>query len=200
VNSWIAFAYHTPDRLYTHYVGQLLESCRRFHVPTDVEVVETVGSWVRNCGQKPAAILRALDRNSRADVAYLDADAQLWAYPALFDTVQGDLAVHYLNGAELISSVMYWRNNVRSRAILTRWIERQRAAPEVWDQKVLQAVLAEDVEAAGAQVTRLPAAYCYIRGLSPDIEKPVIFQHQASCLAHKIAAGWTFDQAISTRR
>jgi len=198
MNHWIAFAYHTPDQLYRHYAGQLAESLRRFHVESDIEEIKPRESWVRNCAEKPLAILRALDRHPLTDIAYLDADAQLWARPDLFDTVTGDLAVHYLNGIELVSAVMYWRNNDRARELCRRWGARQADQPDVWDQKVLQAVIAENPELA--QVTRLPASYCYIRGLSPETEKPVIFQHQASRLAHKIAAGWTFDQAISTRR
>lgn len=187
---YISFA--TPD--YDAHARRLVESLDRFGLPHWVSLMPGTGSWVRNCAMKPEFVLRMMRRHPDRPVVWVDADAVVRKYPALFGGlgVEADAAVckyawKRARKTEVLSGTLYFENNGPSLALVGRWADLQKQAPDVWDQRTLEEALATTPE---ARVRNLPVEYCYItdfhRDENPGME-PVIEHFQASRIARQKA-------------
>jgi len=108
-------------------------------------------------------------------VLYLDADAEVLAWPAFFDHFSGSLGV-FLRPGNLGSGIVYVRNDLIGRKYITRWLAlRPRYRKTEDDQVILQRVIDENSQYG---VVGLPQSYCC---KFPTAEsKAVIGQYQAS--------------------
>ena len=118
------------------------------------------------------------------NIIWIDCDAELKRYPALFDELDCDVAAHEFRRGlyqprhkdtppELLSGTLFLRNNEKVREIVKKWIQECSENPRVWDQKSLAKVL-------HGEYTRLPAAYCCIDKIMRKVQNPVILHYQAS--------------------
>lgn len=168
---------------YADEAAQLKASADRFSIKTDVKAMASAGSWVKNCGLK-AHVISGVIQQAKTPIVWLDADARVAQYPALFDNLheRADFAAHWLRD-ELLSGTLFFNDTAPARKLVDEWTKACAASPGEWDQKVLQRILT-----TGLRIERLPAEYCWIEGgRRPDISEqcygrrePVIVQTQAS--------------------
>jgi hypothetical protein len=169
-------SFYTPA--YTGEAAGLVASLELFGLPHDVALVPPLGNWTANCGHKPSFLLSMAEKWPGRPLVWLDADARVRQYPALFDSLDADFACHFKDGRELLSGTLYFAPTAPAAELLRRWEERCRTAPGEWDQRNLQAVVAEGVP--GLRVAELPPQYVQIFDLMAHHGEPVILHRQAS--------------------
>lgn len=177
--SCLFVAYYTENTPYEKEIEHLKTSLENFHLPFDLVGICSQGSWQSNTQYKPYFIKQMLTKHYPKNIVYLDADARVQKYPALFKSFTDDIGVFYLEEKELISSTLYFANNAKSFEVVERWISCCFENPEVWDQKILQYVLQQSTD-LNLKVTFLPPSYCQIFDLMKEKGDPVIEQFQAS--------------------
>lgn len=154
---------------------RLRASLQRLGLEYRIDEVPSRGSWDRNILITPEYI-RDVMRETDGPVLYVDADAEFHSGPEFEGGY--DLAVHYLNGHELLDGTMWVANNAVSRDVVDQWCNEVRVGE--WEQVTLQRILDRRPD---VRVNCLPPEYCYIfdtsRALHPGVE-PIIEHHQAS--------------------
>lgn len=184
-------SYYTPD--YKTRAMALIRSLRRHDLEYEVVPMEEKGSWQKDSQHKPRFIWDMMTRHYDKvreigrPLVWIDADAEVLAYPQAFEHVEADLMVcefrnEYMNKTELLSGTVYFKNNVRSHRLVDAWIEECNAAPQLWDQKALQRAIGHFAD-DGLRIAWLPVSYCYIfdthKRQFPDIN-PIICHYQES--------------------
>ena len=115
-------------------------------------------------------------------VVYVDADAVIRSYPALFDELNCDIAVHHYDNKkrgfkELLSGTVYFGATPKARELVESWVQVNKEFPDQWDQKNLAIAIER---AKNLNVAELPASYCLIFDLMKDQGPAVIERFQAS--------------------
>lgn len=183
-------AQRTPVRFVSFatpkYEGNMLvlaDTAAGFGLSTHFEAVSDKGSWQAGVAYKPTFIWTMMHEYPAERLVWVDADAEIQQYPALFWDLPNDLdfAAHWRDGKELLSGTLYFGPTRGAREIVADWCARQKANPGLWDQKMLQATIKENM--GRWRVDGLPLEYTFIadtfRRLYPGRE-PVIEHHQAS--------------------
>lgn len=194
--SFILCSYYTLDTPYQQVCHDcLMTSLVDKEIKTDVRGVQSLGSWRANTSYKPTFIKKMLEAHKDSNIVFVDADAEVLSYPALFDNIpeECNIAVHILDRdtwynkdmggvKELLSGTLFVRNVPESHAIVDRWITSCKNHPLDWEQVVLQRILATST----IKIHELPVTYCYIKtlpnGKEPNIKEdnPVIVHNQCS--------------------
>lgn len=177
--AYIVAAYFTENTGYAEEIKHLEASLKQLDLPMDLVGIPTQGSWQANTHYKAYFIKHMLIRHYPKDILYLDADARVQQYPALFDSVHFDLGIFYWQNKELISSTLYFANNAKTFELVERWIACCFENPDIWDQKVLQYAI-QVSDDLNLKIEKLPPTYCQIFDLMQDVGQPVIEQFQAS--------------------
>ena len=178
-------AFYTFDTPYQAECTKLIESCEALGIPIETQGYPNTGSWVRNAALKSIFISAMMARHPKgARLVYVDVDARVRKYPGLFDSLEGDLGVHYRKRKdgriELLSGTLFIRNNERAHNLVKAWIRHQTANPTMWDQRTLQAVIELKAGDLGVKIQELPATYCQIFDTMRGAGHPVIEHMQAS--------------------
>jgi hypothetical protein len=168
-------SFYTP--IYRSEADGLLATLAAFGLSADVRLVESQGSWVRNCARKADFIAEMMDEYPGRPLVWLDADARVRQWPELLFHLDCDFAAHWKGGTELLSGTLYFGGTDAARRLVQPWAAMCRADPDVWDQKHLQRVVGN---ADGLRVDTLPAPYVLIFDLMKDEGPPVIEHLQAS--------------------
>lgn len=170
--------FYTKGTPYEEEVKGLIGDCESLGIPHHFKGIESLGSWVRNCAQKPKIILEMLSRFPEEDLVYLDVDARIRSYPRLFQSIPRDttIGVHFRETKELLSGTIYLRNSPECQRLVQLWLVEQITNPNEWDQKTLQHVL----EREKFRIHQLPPTYCQIFDTMKGPEPPVIEHFQAS--------------------
>lgn len=177
--SYIVVGYYTENTSYAEESKNLVASLEKLQLPYDIVAVPNQGSWQANTQYKPYFLKQMLIKHFPKDLLYLDVDAVVHKHPVYFDHVNFDIGVHYMRSIELISSTVYLRNNSCVSVLVDRWLHGCLKNPEIWDQKVLQAVINQSRDLP-LKVGNLPPEYCKIFDIMAVIKDPVIEQFQAS--------------------
>lgn len=199
---FVVCAYYTDD--YAEHAARLEASVRALGLPFHAERVDSAGSWQANTALKPAFIARCLDRFPDRDIVYLDADCRLMRYPALFETLEGDVGIFFtprrswlayklrrLFGGKkekrfshrVLTGTLFLRNNARVRRFVQDWIRAQERLADKVDQDSIEAV----IDTAGElRFTPLPFEYVKIHDHAA-VGEPVIEHYQASREANRSA-------------
>ena len=175
----IVVSFYTVNTPYQTEILNLRRSLAKLHMVSHMKPVESRGSWAQNCSIKPEIILQALETYPE-DILYLDADAEVLSYPKYFETMPGDIGMHYKDGRELLNGTMFIRNNPASRSLISKWAEVQGNNVDQMDNHVLQKVIKDHAKELGCTVTDIPPQYCQIFDLMADCGEPVIRHNQAS--------------------
>jgi len=183
MNLFIIVGYYTKDTLYEERAKHFIQSLKKFKVPFYIEPIENLGNWNKNTAYKPTFLKKMLIKFPIQNVVYVDCDAEILRYPKLFETIEGDVAVHLFDrscyskshqGFEVLSGTIFLRNNERAFGLVEQWESLCSAQPGIWDQKHLEKVL-------NGNFSLLPGEYCKIfdrwNKRYPD---PVIVHYQAS--------------------
>jgi hypothetical protein len=146
-------SFYTCNTLYQLEIQNLIASCKRLRLKTDIEGVPSFGSWELNCAYKPFFILRKL-KEIRAPVLWVDADGVFVRKPEILREFQADFAVRinrdvdenhpsrvasgtvYVNYTERgIKTVLLWAQECR------RLVADPQRKEEFWDQIALRNIL-----------------------------------------------------------
>lgn len=170
----IVCCFHTGGP-YAAEAERLAASLDKLNLPYRIDEVPSRGSWDRNILITPEYI-RDVMAETGGPVLYVDADAEFHSVPE-FETGY-DVALHYLNGKELLGGTMWLANNETCRSLVDQWCSEVRVGE--WEQKTLQRILSQRDD---VRVNRLGPEYCFIydtsRALYPGVD-PIIEHHQAS--------------------
>lgn len=168
-------SYFTRGNGYAEEAAHLTNSLRRWNLPRDIREIEDRGDWQRNTHYKSRFLFEMLDRHPGRPLVWVDCDAVIAGYPALFKGLDADVAARF-RGDELLSGVVYLAPTAEAGGLIELWDAENAKNPEKWDQANLQAALAR----WDGKLQRLPADYCHIFDDPATDMRPVIVQYQAS--------------------
>ncbi|QER38698.1 glycosyltransferase family 77 protein [Acinetobacter suaedae] len=177
------FGFHTDDNLYRKHAQILQRSAEKFDI--NVHFSEfSKDDWQKIIAFKPVFIAQ-MRRKLEGPILFVDADAIILKdIRPFFESIQEDIAVHYINGNRLISSTILINDTPNARLLINEWERRQLEQPERWDQVVLQELIDEWVEEKKVTLNKLPPNYTFIfdtsRRTYGDSVEPIIEQLQAS--------------------
>jgi hypothetical protein len=164
---------------YEAEASRLRESMELLNMPHQVRVIESLGTWQKNCLYK-AVFIREMLEKYKKPVLYVDADAVFHKIPVLIETLEADFAVHYFRNAQLASGTLFFNYTAPALNLLDAWIDKNRHNPKDRDQDNLQRVLEKPGWTNRIRIHYLPAEYCKICDLHPEVQDPVIEHFQAS--------------------
>jgi hypothetical protein len=178
-------AFYTRDSFYEREAERMSASAVRLGLSVAATPVDSAGSWVRNASRK-AEFLFNERRTRHGPLLYVDVDAVFHRdpWPAL-EEYMGDVAVHYdTRVKKLIAATILINDTPAALRLMEMWKDRCNANPEIWDQVVLEQIIAEDAASDTPQfdVRHIPAAFCWIfdRLSNVPVDTVYIEQLQAS--------------------
>lgn len=157
-------AFFTEGSFYEQEKERMAYSAERLGLKVYATAVPSAGSWVLNAGLKPGFLLQERAR-LRGPMLYVDVDAVFHRNPwPELRKLECDIAVYYEGDERLISATILINDTPGAAELIERWREGCLAKPEVWDQVVLEEIIAEDAASAKPQfkVIKLPASFCWI--------------------------------------
>jgi hypothetical protein len=157
-------AFFTEGSFYEQEKERMAHSAERIGLKVHATGVPSAGSWVLNAGLKPGFLLQERQR-LRGPMLYVDVDAVFHRNPwPELRQLECDLAVYYEGGERLISATILINDTPGAAELIERWREGCVAQPDMWDQLVLEQIIAEDAAGAEPQfrVVKLPASFCWI--------------------------------------
>lgn len=123
--------------------------------------IDDRGGWYKNTSYKAEFIIQMLQTTNQ-DVVYVDVDARLMRDPALFDSLDCEIAFHRLNcrfrGNELLGGTVFFKNCEKIKEMLKVWAEDCLDNYHVWEQEKLD----KCVKKSDLNVYLLPVEYCAI--------------------------------------
>ena len=179
MSSFKVVSYFTPD--YRASVARLEASLDKLQIPHNLVAVPSFKNWLEGVRHKPN-FLRSQLLKAECPLVWLDADATVEKYPALFDSFKDiDFACHFRNDKryhnECLSGTLYLKNSTGAMALLDAWIAEQKKDELLWDQRSLQKALEST---HSYSLYRLPPQYTQIFDTMSYAGEPVILHHQAS--------------------
>lgn len=174
--------YFTPDNGYKELAVKLSKSLDRLDIEHSIQPVKNRGNWDANTRMKPDFILKMLDANPGRDIVWIDADALVVSVPEKILKCEADFACRIREDGELISSVMFFKNNANARTLLTEaaTLIKKGNIQDCGEQRFIQEAFETVSKRPGFKFENLPEEYCWIVGISNPELVPVIEQHQAS--------------------
>lgn len=147
----IVISFYTLGTPYEEEVKNLVDSCLKFEIETDIVGIENLGSWEKNCAMKPPFILQKLQEHNRP-VFWVDADAVFRHEPDFTEFNGYDISVR-LNEflpldhpSRIVSNAVYV--DTTGLPVIEKWrrlTEQGMNEPgrilEFWDQMALRDAL-----------------------------------------------------------
>lgn len=178
MNNWHYIFGHTNDAYYTKHADELEATIKDVGgKPYVRKVLEGGAGWVSTCMKMPPFMFAELQATDE-DIVFLDSDARVRQYPALFDTIEEDIAFHTKDGIEPLCGTMYFKNNARVYHFFERWfIEQKKLYPHLLSAQIaMETVSQENI----VSIYDLPPQYTQIFDLMAHHGNPVIEHMQAS--------------------
>ena len=124
----IVTAYTKDSHLGDYYqraAVRLTKSCIKFNLKHIVYPLENAGNWIKGCNLKPTIILNALLTFNKP-ILWIDADAEIFKHPQIFDQPDFDMALvsgegnHWLSGTlycnpKMINFIKKWKEYTESK-------------------------------------------------------------------------------------
>ena len=191
MTDWHLITAYTPE--YRDEALALLDTVDAFEIRLHEYPYHSFGDWVRNCQETVAITLRALERFAPEPVIWIDADARMMQYPALFDDLAAgncDIAVHRRmnkdgQGSHYNSGTIFWQNTDKVRAFINDQMDRLRDYNQMraGHYPYMDYMLRQTEH--DLNIYELPLEYSYIEGTEqPEEQIPfgrvVILHTQAS--------------------
>lgn len=178
-------SFFTENTIYEKEVEDLLSSCRSLGLKHYILRQIDLGSWEKNCCQKPLFIYEALKKFQRP-LLWVDADAILLQRPSLEPFESFDLAFYFqteMNSAR--AGTIYAAPTQATFSFLKNWHRTCESRFSLHgnlpgaDQAILNELLLE--KPPNLAIGQLPLAYVRIFDRDPlPYEKTVILHFQAS--------------------
>ncbi len=180
----LLISFYTKNTIYEKEIADLIASCKSLEIEYCIQAREDLGSWDRNCCQKPLFILECMEKYNRP-LLWVDADAVVMQKIALnYDNV--DLALYFNNRStnDARSATIYIAPTVFAKAFISQWYEHclealSKGAPVPYaDQSVLVDLLRTSPV---LKIADLPLEYTSIFDRDPlPMSKIRILHFQAS--------------------
>lgn len=184
-------SFYTKNTIYEKEVEDLLSSCRALEIDHYVEERDDLGSWERNCAQKPIFILECINKFNEP-VLWVDSDAILLQKPSL-QLHQYDLALYFNNPTHARSATIFFNATREARKFLTLWhkeLLKKNSKVDTQDQPVMNELIQEK-KIPNLKIGELPLEYMHIFDRdSIPLEKTVILHFQASRTAKMDPIFW----------
>ena len=171
-------SFYTAHNEYAGFAQRLNASLQAHGIPRELHAVHADGPWEHVCASKARFMLDCWEASDCA-VVWLDADATVEQFPALFNTIDADFAVHKWDGFQFGSGTIYFGKTEAAHRLLKQWALRCEADPVTWDQVHLQSAWCDIAASHGVSTAWLPRSYLQIFDASEQ-EAPVIKHWQAS--------------------
>lgn len=186
---FLIISYFTKGTGYVAEAAKLIKSLQLFGLFYYIEPIDNLGNWQLNTYYKATFIKKMMIKFPEKPVVFLDCDAVVQQYPALFENLNTDLGLCYRDyrkfpcgsrneGKELLSGTIYFRNNGKAMGILNKWIEKNERMGFRFEQKNLEEVI--DLNKKSVRIYEFPPTYCQIFDLMRTAGQPVISQMQVS--------------------
>jgi hypothetical protein len=179
----------TPDQLYRDAALWLKASLDRFNLSYEIREYQPLGDWRENTLFKPIFIKKMLDKYRDRPLVWVDADAEIQAYPELLMDMTADVATGYLEKKrEYLSGTVYLANNHQTRKLLDLWVKRIHDHDDPSPRKEQRALgwAIEKLMNNGLLYERLPFEYVRIFDLKGRDEVPIILHRQLSRKAKRL--------------
>ena len=175
----VIISYFTNDE-YHEEAKKLIKSIEE-HAPDfamDIRRAPDFGDWRLNTAQK-AQFITAMLNAYQKPVLFVDADAEFYARPVIFEQLAEDveMAYHLRHGDELLTGTIYMAPTEKIYDVLARWNTKSMGNINVWEQKHLEAVLREGIP---PKTVILPVEYCSVFDGDDRPDSPIIVHNQAS--------------------
>ncbi|MFK0164405.1 putative nucleotide-diphospho-sugar transferase [Rhizobium sp. NPDC090279] len=182
-------AFFTQDSFYEQEKDRMVRSAERIGLSVQATALPSAGSWVLNAGLKPSFLQRERAR-LRGPILYVDVDAVFHRNPwPELRKLDCDIAAYYEANGRLVSATILINDTPGAAQLIELWREGCLAKPDMWDQLVLEHIIAEDAASTNPQfrVVKLPVSFCWIfdRIENERISEVFIEQLQASREATK---------------
>lgn len=176
--------FYTKDPVYENEAKRMSASARRLGLNVITTPLTGTGDWVRNASMK-AQFLADQRQSLKGSLLYVDVDAVFhrnpWPY---LNSLNADIAVYYEASGRLLAGTIYIADTPAAQILLNEWKQRCNADPTIWDQIVLEQIIAEDSLSSEPKyrVSLLPVSFCWIFDKTDNdlVEKVYIEQLQAS--------------------
>ena len=200
--TFYTFATEYENVFNKYYLPSAMDLQFKYGLDWHVGIIENKGSWIKNVAEKPRVILDRLitmvEIKDNRNLLFVDCDCIINEYPAIFDTIECDIAYHKLDWGnhyghshgkkELLSGTLFFRNNKKVRELVAEWYDRASISNK-WEQVILEEVINENKGACNFK--ELDVRCCAIKtlpnGQPPKVicENPVIEHFQISRLYRK---------------
>lgn len=183
INDVMICSFFTAGTGYEAEAKRLILSLGQVCENFDVQKVSNLGNWMRNTHFKAHFVKHMFAKYPNHDIVWIDCDAFVHSYPAIFEQLDADFAAHFRNWEygrnELLSGTVFFKNNPLMHKVVDEWIGINKHHPNKWDQKNLQRVISRHDHMV--RIYRLPKRFCLIHD-DPSAHKvdPVITHYQAS--------------------
>lgn len=183
-NKFTIISFYTPK--YKIEAAYLKRSLTKLNIPFLMKPVKNK-TWQNACAYKSKFIKKQL-KKLKSPVIWLDADAYVYKYPALFDYLNCDFSARFIkdksffNEEKILSSTLFFNYTNKSMLLLDSWIEKCINNPKIFDQDHLTEAFYEHQNSLTCQ--HMPKEYSLIINeiTSTPIDQIVILQTQASRL------------------
>ena len=105
----IITAYTTHSHLGNYYqlaAARLTQSLIKYNLSHTVYVLPPSQGWVQGCSLKPALILQHLQKTQQPTL-WIDADAQIFQHPTIFQNIKEQLALYVSTGNHWLTGTLY---------------------------------------------------------------------------------------------
>lgn len=177
-------SFFTENTIYEREVEDLLSSCRSLDLEHHIASEKDLGSWEKNCCQKPRFILESLKKFQKP-LLWVDADAMILRKPSIDAFQTFDIGFYFqeeMNRAR--AGTIYVAPTKAAFDFLEKWDRTCQERLSIYgelpgaDQAILNELLKEETK---LKVAELPLAYVRIFDRDPlSWEETVILHFQAS--------------------
>lgn len=141
---FLVCAFYTDD--YQLQMEALRLSLQQHRLNYYLRRYESRGFWEANTGIKPEFLLDCLDKFPGMDIVYLDADAVVKRYPALFHEIDADVGVCFTPEGEgfshrVLTGTLFLKNNPAAKHFVEVWLKEQQKRSLACDQDSFERAL-----------------------------------------------------------
>ncbi|MBS3921528.1 MAG: hypothetical protein KGZ37_00060 [Nitrosarchaeum sp.] len=203
----LVISFYTKHTPYEKEAVEFIASCERYGVDYEVEAIDSLGAWDRNCAFKPTFILKKLQEKKRA-ILWVDIDGRFVAPFHGIDLEDCDLALrvnaHLPEGddSRFYTGTIYCNYTKTTIRLLEAWVHTSHQLfhthkrAELWDQQILRQIFPKHSE---VHFRALPWRFAKIFDLDADVifENKTVIEHRQASRTHK---QWVNIEPVSKER
>lgn len=171
--------FYTIGTFYEQEAARLRRSLDRLGLAHDLRGIPSAGDWCKNAALTARHIATMLAAYPDRPVVQLDADAVVWRAPALFHTLDCDVALHRRRGTEWLNGTVYFAPTHGARRVSARYLQLIEGNPGCTNEQVMLGKAIEEL-AGQFKLSILPASYCFI----PDIMASDLAEGEQTVISH----------------